>query len=69
MPRFLGCDPVVVWDSDRAIRGLTKFAAFYDDELYLFSTAENRDTFKAKPDTYIRTRIVLQPDEIETVVR
>ncbi len=68
-PRFLGCDPVIVWESDRAVRGTTKFAAFYDDELYLFSTASNRDRFKASPDNYIRTRIVLQPDEIETIVR
>jgi thiol-disulfide isomerase/thioredoxin/YHS domain-containing protein len=68
-PRFLGCDPVTVWESDRAVRGTTKFAAFYDDELYLFTTAENRDRFKASPDTYIRTRIVLQPGEIEQVVR
>ncbi|MCA9054001.1 MAG: thioredoxin family protein [Planctomycetaceae bacterium] len=68
-PRFLGCDAVSVWESDRAVRGQTRFAAFYDDELYLFSNAENRDTFKQNPDRYIRTRIVLQPDEIETVVR
>jgi YHS domain-containing protein/thiol-disulfide isomerase/thioredoxin len=68
-PRFLGCDPVIVWESDRAVRGTTKFAAFYDDELYLFTTAENRDNFKSTPDKYIRTRIVLQPEEIETVVR
>jgi YHS domain-containing protein/thiol-disulfide isomerase/thioredoxin len=68
-PRFLGCDPVIVWESDRAQRGLTKFAAFYDDELYLFTTAENRDRFKQEPDQFIRTRIVLQPGEIETVVR
>ncbi|MFV0442641.1 MAG: thioredoxin domain-containing protein [Planctomycetaceae bacterium] len=68
-PRFLGCDPVVVWESDRAIRGLTKFAAFYDDELYLFSNADNRDRFKKEPDQFIRTRIVLLPGEIETVVR
>ena len=68
-PRFLGCDAVTVWESDRAVRGSTRFAAFYDDELYLFSNADNRDTFKQTPDRYIRTRIVLQPDEIETVIR
>jgi YHS domain-containing protein/thiol-disulfide isomerase/thioredoxin len=68
-PRFLGCDPVLVWEADRAVRGTTKFAAFYDDELYLFTSAENRDRFKASPDNFIRTRIVLQPEEIETVIR
>ncbi len=68
-PRFLGCDPVIVWESDRAVRGLSKYGAFYDDELYLFATAENRDRFKQDPDRYIRTRIVLQPELIETLVR
>jgi YHS domain-containing protein/thiol-disulfide isomerase/thioredoxin len=68
-PRFLGCDPVLVWEDDRAVPGLTQFGAFYDDELYLFTTAANRDRFKSDPDRYIRTRIVLQPDQIETVIR
>lgn len=68
-PRFLGCDPVIVWESDRAVRGLSKYGAFYDDELYLFSTAENRDRFKQDPDRFIRTRVVLQPELIESVVR
>ncbi len=69
VPRFLGCDPVVVWDTDRAIAGKTQFGAFYDDELYLFSTAENRKTFKASPDRYIRTRVVLRPELIETAIQ
>lgn len=68
-PRFLGCDPVIVWESDRAVRGTTRFGAFYDDELYLFSTIENRNKFKESPDRYIRTRIVLRPEHIETVTR
>jgi YHS domain-containing protein/thiol-disulfide isomerase/thioredoxin len=68
-PRFLGCDPVIVWESDRAVRGTTRFGAFYDDELYLFSTPENRDKFKLEPDRYIRTRIVLRPEHIESVTR
>lgn len=68
-PRFLGCDPVIVWESDKAVRGTTKFGAFYDNELYLFTSAENRDRFKETPDRYIRTRIVLRPEHIESVTR
>lgn len=68
-PRFLGCDAVIVYQSDRAVPGSTQFGAFYDDELYLFTTADNRQTFKADPDRYIRTRVVLRVDEIEQVVR
>lgn len=71
VPQFMGCDPVLVWDASRvpAVRGLTRFAAFYDDQLYLFSTAENRDLFKKSPDKYIQTRVVLDLDLIETVTR
>lgn len=69
--QFLGCDPVLLWEAPQvpAIRGTTKFAAFYDDQLYLFSTKENRDTFKQTPDKYITTRVVLDLDLIETVIR
>lgn len=71
VPQFMGCDPVLVWDTSRvpAVRGLTRYAAFYDDQLYLFSTAENRDLFKQSPDKYIATRVVLDLDLIETAMR
>ena len=71
VPQFMGCDPVLVWDTSRvpAVRGLTRYAAFYDDQLYLFSSAENRDLFKRSPDKYIATRVVLDLDLIETVMR
>jgi thiol-disulfide isomerase/thioredoxin/YHS domain-containing protein len=68
-PRFLGCDAVVVLESDRAVLGSTKYAAFYDDELYLFVDSDNRQLFKKDPDRYIKTRVVLQVDEIQTAVR
>lgn len=71
VPQFMGCDPVLIWDTSRvpAVRGLTRYAAFYDDQLYLFSTAENRDLFKQSPDKYIMTRVVLDLDLIETAMR
>lgn len=68
-PRFLGCDAVVVLESDRAVLGSTRYAAFYDDELYLFVDNDNRQSFKKDPDRYIKTRVVLQVDEIQTAVR
>lgn len=68
-PRFLGCDPVVVWESDRAVLGSTRFGAFYNDQLYLFTSDENRDSFKSDPDRYTRTRVVLRVDDIESIVR
>lgn len=68
-PRFLGCDPIIVWETDRAVPGSTRFGAFYDDELYLFVSDENRKTFKKNPDRYVRTRVVLDVDQIESVTR
>ena len=64
-PRFLGCDPVKAWEDDKAIAGSTKYAAFYDQELFLFSTKENRTKFKDDPDRFIRTRVVIDLREIE----
>ena len=71
IPQFMGCDPVLLWESSQvpAVRGITRFAAFYDDQLYLFATKENRDRFKESPDRFITTRVVLDLDLIETVTR
>jgi thiol-disulfide isomerase/thioredoxin len=68
-PQFLGCDPVVVAKNDRAVPGSTRYAAFYDDELYLFSTDETRKEFKSEPDRFIREKVVLDLDQIETVTK
>ena len=69
-PQLIGCDPVIMWETDRAIPGSTEFAAFYNDNLYLFSTAENREMFEIDPDRYINTKHVLAPRDIEaTLIR
>lgn len=68
-PKYLGCDPVVVWETDRAVPGDIRFGAFYDNELYLFTTNENRQRFKDDPDQFVRTRVVLHVNQIETAVR
>lgn len=68
-PRFMGCDATLVVDQDRAIKGDTKFAAFYDDELYMFTTDDNRKKFKTSPDRYTRTRVVFDVTDIEVVTR
>ncbi len=64
-PRLLGCDPVVLWTSDRAVPGSTQFGAYFDGELYLFNSAENRDRFKGRPNLYSRPQHVLKVDEID----
>ncbi|MFO0918715.1 MAG: thioredoxin family protein [Planctomycetaceae bacterium] len=64
-PRLLGCDPVILSDSDRAVAGRTKFGAFYNDELYFFANADNRKRFKANPQRFIKTQHVLKADQID----
>ena len=69
-PRLLGCDPVMLWETDRAIPGSTKFGAYFDEHLYLFTNADNRLRFKQNPMRYVQSRHVLRVDEIElTTVR
>jgi YHS domain-containing protein len=68
-PQLLGCDPVVVYESNRAVAGSTRYGAFYDDELYLFTTDDNRKLFKAQPDRFVREKVVLDVSRIETTVR
>ena len=63
-PRMLGCDPVLLWNSDRAVQGAVEYGAFYDGDLYLFATRETRDSFKLNPDQFVRVRHVLNPDEV-----
>ena len=64
-PKLLGCDPVVLWTSDRAVPGSTQFGAYFDGELYLFNSAETRDRFKGSPTLYSRPQHVLKVDEID----
>ena len=65
-PELLGCDPVVLWETERAVPGSTKFGAYFDGELYLFTTAETRRRFKESPKQFIETRHVLHVDQIDT---
>jgi YHS domain-containing protein/thioredoxin-related protein len=64
-PRLLGCDPVVLWNTERAIPGSTQFGAYFDDELYLFTSAETRDQFKASPTRFTRPQHTLRIDQID----
>jgi YHS domain-containing protein len=56
---------VALLETDRAIPGKTLYGAFYEGELYLFETVENRTRFKSSPPRYTRTRHVLKLDDIE----
>lgn len=64
-PKLLGCDPVILWETDRAVAGDIQFGAFFDGELYLFKTDERRKQFKANPDKYVRLQHALKIDQVE----
>ena len=64
-PQLLGCDPVVLWDSERALPGHTRFGAYFNGELFLFETAENRARFRENPPRYTQTRHVLRVEDVE----
>jgi YHS domain-containing protein len=63
VPRLLGCDPVVLYRTDRAMPGSTEFGAYFDGALYLFTSPQTRTEFKEQPMRYTRTRHVLRPDD------
>jgi YHS domain-containing protein/thiol-disulfide isomerase/thioredoxin len=71
IPQLLGCDPVVMWESNRAVIGDTSFGAYFNGQLYLFSNGENRQLFKLDPSRYVRTRQALKLEdlEIQTVLK
>jgi thioredoxin-related protein/YHS domain-containing protein len=62
-PRLLGCDPVVLWETDRAVPGSTQFGAYFDGELFLFVSQATRTRFKRSPMRYVRTRHVLRSNQ------
>jgi thioredoxin-related protein/YHS domain-containing protein len=65
VPRLLGCDPVILQQTDRAVPGNTKYGAYFDGALYLFQSPETRVESKKHPMRYTKTRHVLNADEIQ----
>lgn len=64
-PQVLGCDPVILDITDRAVSGDIRFAAFFDGELYLFVSDKSRQAFRQDPDRFVRTKHVLKFDDLE----
>lgn len=63
-PQNLGCDPVVLLNSQKAITGKIKYGAFFDGQLYLFDNFENRKAFKDSPLKFTRIRHAIKVDEL-----
>ena len=65
VPRYLGCDPVMLSQTGRAIRGSTLYGAYFDGALYLFISADNRSQFQQQPEQFTRGKQAFRVDEIE----
>jgi len=60
-PKNLGCDPVLLLSDQRAVTGRIRYGAFFDDQLYLFRTAQTRTEFKSNPLKYTRIQHAIRP--------
>lgn len=65
-PQNLGCDPVTLYVDQQAISGQIQYGAFFDNQLFLFETPENRATFKDNPLKYGRIRHALKVDDLKS---
>ncbi len=64
-PQDLGCDAVILTETQRAVTGSIRFGAFFDERLYLFQSPENRTEFKENPLKFARIRSALRIDQVE----
>ena len=63
-PRMLGCDPVQLWLTERAVQGSVEFGAFFNGDLFLFVNAESRNQFKVNPNRYVQLRHAFRSDDV-----
>jgi len=63
-PRMLGCDPVQLWLTERAVQGSVEFGAFFNGDLFLFVSAESRNQFKVNPNRYVQLRHAFRADDV-----
>lgn len=68
-PKLLGCDPVILSDSGRAVQGQITHGVFFRGDVYLLATDANRKTFLENPAFYADKRFAVEADEIEQYVR
>lgn len=66
VPQNLGCDPVLLLSSQKAVSGSIEYGAFFDDHLYLFSSSENKTEFKKNPLKFTRIRHAVRIEDIQS---
>lgn len=65
-PQNLGCDPVTLYVDQQAISGQIQYGAFFDNQLFLFESPENRTAFKENPLKFGRIRHALKVDDMKS---
>lgn len=66
-PKLLGCDPVVLANSDLVVRGNVKYGAYYDGALYLFENPESRAKFRKEPVRYTKLQHAVKPEDVKKI--
>lgn len=67
-PRLLGCDPVILAKSGRAVRGDIEHGVFFREKVYLMATGANREEFLKNPALYADKQMAVEADKIEQLV-
>ena len=63
-PQNLGCDPVLLYSSQKAISGRIEYGAFFDERLYLFSSMDNKNEFKKNPLKFTRIQHAIRVQDV-----
>ncbi len=67
-PRLLGCDPVILAEEGRAVKGKTRHGVFFRDQVFLLANEANRTEFLENPAYYADKQLAVEVDEIEQFV-
>ncbi len=67
-PKLLGCDPVILSESGRAVRGKTEHGVFFRNAVFLLANEANREQFLKNPSYYADQKFAVEVDEIEQYV-
>ncbi len=67
-PRLLGCDPVILADEGRAVKGQIQHGVFFRDQVYLLASEANRTEFLQNPAYYADKQFAVEVEEIEQFV-
>jgi YHS domain-containing protein len=64
-PQLLGCDPVILSESKRAVKGSPEYGAYFGGMLYLFVSMETRARFAESPQRFSGSQHTLRINQIE----